>query len=305
MRIVQIDANKPFKIEKPICACIGYFDGLHLGHQSLIKATVDYANKHHLEPALITFDPDPAVILHKQHLVKHLTPMKQRMHLAHQFGIKNIIILRFTPTMANLSGEKFVTDILNQANIQKLICGFDFRYGFKGEGNIDTLKRLGHFELQVIEQVSHLDEKISTTKIKHYIQQGHIEKANALLGQSYTVYGQVIKGKQLGRTIGFPTANVQVENEYILPKEGVYACYVYVKNKPYKGVCNIGYNPTFNYSNAISVEVHIIDFNQDLYQQQIGISFVKFLRYEKQFKNIDNLILQLEQDVYCVKKELI
>ena len=304
MRIIQIDVNKPIKIDRPIVACIGYFDGLHIGHQALINKTKEISKEKNLETALITFDPDPWVTLKGLDNVKHLTTMKQRINLAVHHGIRNIIILKFTKEMANLSFEDFTEKILGQCNIKNLVCGFDFRYGRNGEGNSLTLKASGLFDVTIIDSVNFENEKISTTRIIECLGIGNIELANKLLGYNYEIQGKIIKGNQKGSKIGFPTANIQSETEYYLPKNGVYACYLKVFNKKYKAMVNIGHNPTFNFVKNISIEAHIIDFNHDIYGCNVSLEFVKFLRDEKKFNNIDNLILQLEQDLFNTKRIL-
>lgn len=304
MRIIQIDVNKPIKIDRPIVACIGYFDGLHIGHQALINKTKEISKEKNLETALITFDPDPWVTLKGLDNVKHLTTMKQRINLAVHHGIRNIIILKFTKEMANLSFEDFSEKILGQCNIKNLVCGFDFKYGKNGEGNSLTLKASGLFDVTIIDSVNFNGEKISTTRIIECLNNGDIELANKLLGYNYEIQGKIIKGNQKGSKIGFPTANIQSETEYYLPKNGVYACYLKVLNKKYKAMVNIGHNPTFNFVKNISIEAHIIDFNHDIYGCNVSLEFVKFLRDEKKFNNIDNLILQLEQDLFNTKRIL-
>ncbi len=304
MRIVQIDINKPIRIDRPMVACIGYFDGLHLGHKALIDKTKEISLKDNLDTALITFDPDPWVTIKNLKFVKHLTTMKQRINLAVQHGIKNIIILKFSKEMANLTYEEFNRFILAKCNIKTMVCGFDFHYGKNGIGNIDTLIQANLFKVEVIESVNYNHEKISTTRIIKALKDGNIELANKLLGYNYEILGKIVKGNQKGSKIGFPTANIACEAEYYLPRQGVYACYVKVMNKKYKAMVNIGHNPTFNYVDIVSVEAHLIDFNHDIYGCNISLEFVKFLRLEKKFNNIDNLILQLEQDLYNTKRIL-
>lgn len=304
MRIIQIDINKDIRIDKPIAACIGYFDGLHIGHKALIDKTLDLARQYNLEPSLITFDPDPWVTIKDLVDVKHLTTMKQRINLAAKFGIKNIIILKFTKAMANLSFQDFEEKILGKCNINQLVCGFDFHYGRNGEGNSLTLKACGIFDVEIIDSINYDNEKISTTRIAKILADGNIKLANALLGYNYEIQGKIIKGNQKGSTIGFPTANILPEFEYFLPKTGVYACFINIQGKKYKSMVNIGHNPTFNYVKNLSIEAHIVDFNSEIYGMNVSLEFIEFLREERKFNNIDNLILQLEQDLFNTKRIL-
>ncbi len=304
MRIIQIDVNKPIKVDIPLCACIGYFDGLHKGHKELIDKTIELSKKFNCEPALITFDPDPWVTIKNLTSVKHITTMKQRINLIVKFGIRTIIILKFTKEMSDLTHEEFSNKILGSLNIKAIVCGFDFRYGQNGQGDIETLKNTSNFEVHVIDSVNEDGQKISSTRISNELKHGSIEKVNSLLGYNYEIQGIVIHGRNKGSTIGFPTANIEVEQEYYIPRQGVYACFIKVENKWHQAMVNIGFNPTFNSVDKVSVEAHILDFNKDIYGKRVTLEFVKFLREEQKFNNIDNLKLQLDQDIFSTRKAL-
>ena len=304
MRIIQFSLDKPYIAKKPIVACIGYFDGLHLGHKKLIATTILEANKQNLEPSLITFEPDPWVTIKGLKNVKHIQTMKQRINLAAKLEIKNIIILQFTKEMADLEPDDFELKVLKPLNIHSLICGFDFHYGYCGKGNIDSLKHNRFMNTIMVDCVSEDNEKISTTRITKLIEEGNIEMANRLLDYRYQVFGKVIHGHKQGRTIGFPTANIKVDDEFIMLKSGVYAGYINVRNIWYKTMINIGHNPTFNHSDALSIEAHILDFKAEIYDETIILEFDHYLRDEKCFSNKSNLALQLEQDVQNVRKSL-
>ena len=304
MRIIQIDVDKPIKIDKPMCACIGYFDGIHIGHQTLINKTIEMSKIYSCEAALITFDPDPWVTIKGLKDVKHLTTMKQRINLAVKYGIRNIIILKFTKKMANLDFEVFEDEVLMKCNLKALVCGFDFRYGKNGEGNSLTLKASGKFDVEIIDSVNEDNEKISTTRIVKDLESGNVEKANQLLGYNYEIQGKIIHGRGQGKKIGFPTANIEPEKEYYLPKVGVYSAYIRIDNKWFKAMVNIGYNPTFNQVSHVSVEAHILDFNKNIYGKNISLEFVKYLRDEIKFNSVNNLILQMDQDLLSVRKSL-
>lgn len=304
MRIIQFSLDRKYNPRKPIVACIGYFDGLHYGHKMLIKKTIELANDLKVEPSLITFDPDPWVIIKNEENPIHLTTMRQRVNIASSLGIKNIIILQFTKEMAHLSYKEFEDRVLKPLQIKTLICGFDFHYGFKGEGNTDTLKNQSGINVEVIDCVSADNQKISTTRITNLIETDNIAKANQLLGYRYQIEGTIIHGHKQGRTIGFPTANIAVDKEFIIPSLGVYAGYVKVDNKWYKAMINLGHNPTFNESIKVSVEAYILDFKEMIYGKRIILEFDHFMRHEKKFSNKSNLALQLEQDVNHVRKNL-
>ena len=300
MRIVNVKLGEIRKQKNPVVACIGYFDGMHKGHQALVNATLEKAKELGVESGLITFDPDPWVTLRDAKDVKHITPLQQRINIAVELGIKNIFILNFTKEMAALSPVDFIK-VLDSCNIKALICGFDYHYGQFGKGDIESLKRDADFEVIVIDAVSDSEGKISSTRITNLIEEGEVHKAEELLGYAYRVEGYVVHGNAKGRTIGYPTANVSVPGEYLEPKSGVYACFALVDGKKYKAMVNIGHNPTFNYTETMSLEAYILDFSGDLYDKRLKISFKYYLRPEKKFKYIGNLKMQLEQDEFAVR----
>lgn len=298
MKITSFSLNDNFKLDKPIAACIGYFDGLHLGHKALIDKTIEYAKKNNCESALITFCPDPWITIKGIKDVKHLSTMKQREVLLEKMGIEHLIIIEFTQEVASLPHDEFVKNILIPFDIKALICGFDFHYGYKGIGSAATLNSdsEGKFETFIIDSIDEESSKISSSRITNYIEEGHIEHANLLLGYAYTIEGLVIHGKNKGKAIGFPTANILVDNELIIPRTGVYAGYINVKNQEYKAIINIGHNPTFNFNDSLSVEVNIIHFNEDIYGESVTVKFMNRLRDEKKFDTIQQLIEQLNLD---------
>ena len=300
MRIVNVKLGEIRKQKNPVVACIGYFDGMHKGHQALVNATIEKAKELGVESGLITFDPDPWVTLRDAKDVKHITPLQQRINIAVELGIKNIFILNFTKEMAALSPLDFIK-VLDSCNIKALICGFDYHYGQFGKGDIESLKRDADFEVIVIDAVSDSEGKISSTRITNLIEEGEVHKAEELLGYAYRVEGYVVHGNAKGRTIGYPTANVSVPSEYLEPKSGVYACFALIDGKKYKAMVNIGHNPTFNYTETMSLEAYILDFSGDLYDKRLKISFKYYLRPEKKFKYIGNLKMQLEQDEFAVR----
>ena len=300
MRIVNVKLGEIRKQKNPVVACIGYFDGMHKGHQALVNATIEKAKELGVESGLITFDPDPWVTLRNAKDVKHITPLQQRINIAVELGIKNIFILNFTKEMAALSPLDFIK-VLDSCNIKALICGFDYHYGQFGKGDIESLKRDADFEVIVIDAVSDSEGKISSTRITNLIEEGEVHKAEELLGYAYRVEGYVVHGNAKGRTIGYPTANVSVPSEYLEPKSGVYACFALIDGKKYKAMVNIGHNPTFNYTETMSLEAYILDFSGDLYDKRLKISFKYYLRPEKKFKYIGNLKMQLEQDEFAVR----
>lgn len=306
METVVLSLNKENKIETPVVACIGFFDGLHLGHQALISKTLELAERHQAKSALITFDPDPWVVIKDVKEYQHLSTIKRREELASKLGIDMIITLDFTKEMSALTPYDFLHQALVPCNLKALVCGFDFHYGLKGMGNPDILRKDAKdiFEVEVIDSVNEEDKKISTSRIVEYLENGEITHANRLLGYLYQVEGTVIHGQKRGREIGFPTANIDVNPEYIIPKIGIYEGWVNVANEWYPAIVNIGHNPTFNYSNKLSIEAHILNFNRQIYGQNVKLEFVKYLRDEMKFKSIGELIKQMENDKKIAEKDL-
>lgn len=307
MRIITISTETKRVYTGPLAACIGYFDGMHIGHRALIQKTLECAKETQAESALITFDPDPWVPIRgiDEADIKHISTFRERLNKAVELGIQNVVILKFTKEMCQLSPEKFVSDILKKLNLTSLVCGFDFHYGFMGRGDTESLKESLGVPVYVIPPIEDEFGKISSTRITKAIIEGDMESAHRMLGDWFTIEGTVVHGNRVGSSLGFPTANVQYSKEYILPKGGVYAGFAIVQGKRYKTMINLGHNPTLNYQNDMSLEANILDFKGDLYNRQIKLEFVHFLREEKCFKNRDNLIMQLEQDFRDTKEKLI
>lgn len=305
MRVINIGVNTMHTYEKPMCACIGYFDGMHLGHQALVKETVRLADKYACESALITFNPDPWVTIKGLKDVKHITTMRQRINKAVELGIQNIVILDFTKEMSELSPSDFIEKTLGKLNLKGLVCGFDFHYGFCGKGDANTLKEETDYEVIVVSPVEDEFGKISSTRISEAIINGDMPAVAKMLGQNYSLEGYVRKGHQQGRLMGFPTANIQYSNEYILPKPGVYASMVEIDHHTYGAMTNLGHNPTFNHSEKLSLETHVIDYHGDLYGRILKVQLLEYVREEIKFKSRDNLVLQLEQDIRDIKKILL
>lgn len=295
-----------YRNEHQLAACIGYFDGLHRGHQILIEEAKKIAAEKELETALITFDPDPWTVIHNKTHVKHLTPIKEKVRLAESLGIDYLITIEFTKDLSKLSPVDFIEKILVPLNVKTLICGADYKFGYRGKGTIEDLKKYGHyyFDTHVVALDRVNEQKIGTTAITQAILNGNIEQANHLLGRPYTISGFVIGGQHRGREIGFPTANMDVVDEYVIPKQGVYAGYVEVKGKIYQSVMNIGHNPTFNTTEHLSIETYILDFDEVIYGEIIKQSFIKRLRDELKFDSIDELVEQMHQDVREARKIL-
>ena len=306
MRMITIETGTEKVYQGPITACIGYFDGVHLGHQALIQKTVEVAKENGSEPSLITFDPDPWVAIKgiDPSTVRHISTFRERLDRIVEFGIVNVIILKFTRDMSGLTDAQFCSDILGKLNIQAMICGFDFHYGFKGKGNSSTLAAQMHVPVYVVEAVMDEKGKISSTRICEAIEKGEMDEVRHLLGTDYSMSGTVVHGRHVGTALGFPTANIDYQNEYLVPACGVYAGHAIVKGKKHMAMINVGHNPTVNFRNDISIEAHILDFDEDIYGLDVRTELLKFIRDEKKFSSEEELKTQVLSDIDRIKKEL-
>ena len=302
----------PYPFEKEAfpktAAAIGFFDGIHQGHQKLIQRSVDYANKHGMESAVITFLPHPSVVLKGLHEedVKYITPLKEKKEVFEQFNIDRLYIVTFNKELSLLPPKKFIEHFIIGLNIKHLIGGFDFSFGFKGEGNMNNIHQFTNdfFTYEVVERVDWKEEKISSTRIRKCLQNGDIETTNVLLGRPHFNYGIVIEGNKRGRTIGFPTANLKIDSTALLPKSGVYAVKVHIPghDETLIGMANLGTNPTFTKGEVnISLEVNILDFNGDLYGQTLKIEWYKYIRNEIKFSSVESLIEQIKKDEKTIR----
>lgn len=292
-------------INDKLAACIGYFDGFHLGHQSLFNKTLTIAKQKSLKSALISFDPDPWVVLHGVPNANHLTTINDRKVLAEKLGFDIWISIEFDKNMASLNPSEFINK-LQSINIQELVCGFDFKFGSKGTGTIDTLlsAQSDNFHVHVISEYKVDNEKVSSTRIKIALKNGNMELVKQLLGRYYQLKGIVVGGKQIGRKIGYPTANLQVNSEYVLPKMGVYAGYVTIDSLRYQAMISIGLNPTVKDDRVVSIEAHIFDFDRDIYNKEVSFVYVQYLRPELKFNSLNGLIVQLKEDEKECRKVL-
>ncbi|MBS6373430.1 MAG: riboflavin biosynthesis protein RibF [Erysipelotrichaceae bacterium] len=299
MRIETIYMRSPILTIGKLTACIGYFDGIHRGHQRLLKQVLAISKQDGSIPAMITFDPDPWTVLKHAADLTHLTMIEDRVRIAESFGIECMVILHFDEAMADCEVSQF-HDMLKAMGVSTLVCGFDFHYAKYGQGNINTLLSQSLFQVSVCEPVMDGMRKISSSQIEELIQNGQISHANELLGYAYSIHGIVVQGNQVGRTIGFPTANIALQDPYVLPKSGVYAAMASVDNQTYRCMVNIGHNPTFNERRKLSVEAHLLNFHGDLYGLDLRLEFCCYLREEQKFKDKAALVCQLHKDIQAV-----
>ena len=297
MEIFNISDISEIKEEnKKRVAALGFFDGIHKAHQKIIGSAVVEATEKGFKSAVITLDKSPKEYFGKTS-EESLTPTNKKNELLTNLGVDEVYYLEFNEKLQNLSAEEFINNILKKLNVDKVFCGFDYRFGYKGLGTPDLIKDSG-IEVIVLEKEKIDEEKISTTVLKEFVRKGEFSKYNEYTGRFYSISGLVVKGRQLGRTINFPTANLELDGKYLLPEtNGVYITKIKVNNNIYKSVTNIGYNPTVSdEKNKKFIETHILDFDEDIYGEKIEIYFYEFLRKEQKFESFDHLKEQLKLD---------
>ncbi len=298
---------KLLNLNKKYFITVGTFDGVHLGHQKIITHLVKKAKQKNCGTLLLTFDPHPRKVVQPSNAPMLLQTIEERSEILSKLGLEIIFVQPFTKAFSKLNAEEYVKDILvNQLNVEHLLVGYNHRFGKNRTANIFDLKKLGKkYKFSVSEIQAHIVNKItvSSTKIRHAINNGNIKYANSLLGHTYKLKGIVMEGRQNGKKIGFPTANVKInEREKILPKNGVYAVKVNYNEMTNLAMMNIGTNPTFS-GNYISNEVHLIDWDGNLYKKEIEIFFIERIRDEKKFNSIQDLSIQLQNDKNFVLKK--
>ncbi len=289
-----------FQSTKKTILTLGTFDGVHIGHKKILERITQNTENGKYESLVLTFFPHPRMVLQEKSEIKLLNTISEKTKLLEATGIENLVIHPFNESFSRLTAEEFVHSILvDQFHIQKIIIGHDHRFGRNRTANIDDLIAFGAeygFEVEQISAQEIQDVSVSSTKIRKALNEGNMALANDYLGYDYFLSGEVVKGKQLGRTIGFPTANIQIEEDYkLIPKTGVYIVKAVVDQKEVFGMMNIGFNPTVN-GQKQTIEVHLFDFDADIYGQKIEVSLLKYLREEQKFGSVDLLKEQLNQD---------
>ena len=296
MKVFTSIPDYPF--ENKSIVTIGTFDGVHLGHRVILRRMKEIAKKTKGKSVLLTFFPHPRYVLHKDNQdMKLITTLQEKQDLINQAGLDNLVIHEFTKKFSRIKPVNFVRDILvEQLNVHTLVIGYDHHFGRNREGSIQeltTLADLYDFNIEKIDPQYFEDVTVSSSKIRKLIEKGEMVKAKQYLGYEFMLNGKVIKGNSLGKTINFPTANIVVEDKWkILPADGVYAVKIVLEAKEYKGMMNIGQKPTVD-GNGISLEVNIFDFSDDIYGKAIEVKFIKRIRDERKFEDLQGLKKQL------------
>lgn len=289
----------PGTIKKTILT-LGTFDGVHFGHKKILERVTQNTENGKYESLVLTFFPHPRMVLQEESEIKLLNTLEEKIHLLEEIGIENLVIHPFDEEFSRLTAEEFVKNILvNQFHIQKIIIGHDHRFGRNRTANIDDLISFGKqygFEVEEITAQEIKEVSVSSTKIRNALTEGNVALANEYLGYNYSLTGTVTKGKQLGRTIGFPTANLKLDEDFkLVPQNGVYIVKSIINSKTVFGMMNIGFNPTVD-GKRQTIEAHYFNFDEDLYGQKLTVSLLERIRAEQKFDSVELLKKQLEND---------
>jgi riboflavin kinase/FMN adenylyltransferase len=288
------------KLPGPLFLAIGVFDGVHLGHQAVISTSAEHARAVNGTPVVVTFDPHPEKILRPEAAPHLLTATPHKIALIRDLGVRHLLIIAFDKKFAATEPEDFVQQLVNDSKPLREICvGHEWSFGKNRRGNLELLKKLGaqfDFDVVGIPPVTVNGEVVSSTTIRQAVEAGDLKKAAEMLGREYTILGTVVRGDDLGKKIGFPTANLSAHNEQF-PPNGVYFAEAKLDRAVYPGVVNLGCRPTVSSKTERVLEIHLLDFNRDIYGKDVQVRFIRYLRPEKKFENLEALARQIEADV--------
>ena len=305
MKLHNLNTKKNFK-SRNLCLCIGNFDGIHLGHQHVIKKIIKNSQSDNLKSAIMTFVPHPKIYFKKTNGNFNIITNSDKKNFLKSLGVENYIEYNFNKTLSNLDAVDFIEKILvKQLSVKKIVVGKDFRFGKDRKGDTLLLKTLSSkhkYKLSIIGHVKNkkTNLKFSSSTIRKNINEGLFEKVSQALGRNWFIQGKIIKGSQKARLINFPTANMKPGN-HILPKKGVYCVNVIFNGNLYKGIANFGERPTVKGVNLL-LETHIFEFNREIYGKELTVEFLTFIRSEKKFKDFKSLTTQINKDVITAKK---
>lgn len=295
--------NDLISIEKNVntIITIGTFDGVHLGHQEIFNVLINKSKNNGCRSFVITFEPHPRMVIQPNSDLKLLTTFEEKVEILEEMGIDNLLVIPFTTEFSQLTSEDFFRQyILDGIGIKKMVIGYDHHFGKGRDGDEQKIRELGalnNFEVQKTEAVTINEIVVSSSKIRNALSEGEVKTAAQMLGRNYSFSGLVVVGDKRGRELGFPTANIQLENESKrIPKNGVYAVKVFLEERIFNGVMNIGLRPTFKDTKIVLSEVHILNFDEEIYGKHIRVEFIERIRDEKKFDSKEELIKQIEID---------
>jgi riboflavin kinase/FMN adenylyltransferase len=303
MEIIRIDNTNETRFQTSLA--LGNFDGVHIGHQKLIRSMIETANKSGFQPSMMIFENHTKSFVFKNG-PRLISSNDQKNRFLEKLGVKTLYTMVFDDEIMTLSPEEFVTSILyEKLNCRAITVGPDYRFGYKAQGNVDQLISLSRelgIKTDIIQPVYHNDILVSSTRVREHLTDGEILEANTLLGRPFSVIGEVIHGKGLGKKLGVPTANIRPMDKYVIPKKGIYMTYTVIDGKTYPSATNIGVNPTFDEVD-LKIENHIIGFDDEIYGKQIEIFFLEYIRPEKKFDSVEDLKSRMKEDIRYVKQK--
>ena len=311
MKIIKGIENLGRSLRNPVVT-LGNFDGVHLGHQQIFKRVKEEASRLHGEGMVITFEPHPLKVLAPEKFLPLLAPFRKKMMLIEKSGIETVLCIEFSSAFSEISPSEFIKNILvEKIKVRKVIIGYDYHFGKGQKGDAQTLKDAGRifdFEVEVVEPLKVGQTIVSSSKIRGLIRRGEVEEASKLLGRDYPIIGKVVEGAKRGQTLGFPTANLEISDE-LYPKTGVYAVEVTWHQQHFDGLANVGSNPTFSRGQArngkpFSLEVYILNFNQNIYGDEIQVDFKRRIRDEVRFDSPARLVDQIQKDIQWAQEHV-
>lgn len=297
--------------EKPVEQCVlalGNFDGVHLGHRRLLESGLETAQKMGLGLSVLLFDPHPIKLLFPERMIGLLTTQEERLSTFEELGVHTVYLLPFNHSTADTTPEKFVLDILLRIGVRHVVVGFNYSFGNQGKGTPEDLRQLGYrygFEVSVLQAQTTGGKVISSSSIRKALLQGDIRQAKDMLGRYPCLCGKVVQGEQRGRTLGYPTANINPCEDLLIPKRGSYAVWAKIDGHKVNGMMNIGMKPTFHTEYQTTIEVHFFDFQGNLYDKELKLHIVERIRDERKFSGITELLEQLQKDATLAKRVLL
>lgn len=305
MKVITLDYPifAPITTKKVILT-LGFFDGVHIGHQKLIKDAKLIAEQKNLPLMVMTFDKHPKEIYNNDHKFVYLETEREKEHKMEKLGVDYLVIIKFTKEFSQLSPQDFVDQVVMKLKADTVVVGFDYTYGPKDIANVENFPKFAKDRFKiVVEPKQAIDKiKVGSTYIRKAIQHGNVELAAELLGQPYETSGVIVRGFRRGHKIGFPTANLEISDSKVLPAEGVYATRAKINGKWHDAMTSVGYNETFKTNHGLTIETNIFDFNEEAYGKPLTLTWYKFIRKNKKFSGIEDLSHQLDQDKRDIKQ---
>ncbi|MBC3888922.1 bifunctional riboflavin kinase/FAD synthetase [Acetobacterium paludosum] len=291
-----------------IVLALGFFDGVHRGHQALLKKTKEIGNQLGLKTGVMTFNEHPLELIFPNYTPWLITSNTEKESIIREFGLDYVFLNPFTERLMKLTPEKFITEyLLKKYKVKTLVVGYNYNFGYKGSGTTEILTELGKkygFAVEILPQFIIDEHSVSSTLIRELISCGQVEEVKDFLGRDYALTGRVVQGKRLGRQYGIPTANIKLDKKIVLPNTGVYYTHVYYNGRCYNGLTNLGCNPTFE-KHPFSIETYIYDFDENIYDEEITIVFKNKIRNEIKFDTIDDLVVRIKSDIEDIQKNYI